>query len=240
MAGLGSPAWAQSQEIATLEAVRGGVTVIRLGLPQPPTPSMPLQMNDILVTKQGRATVRFHSDGSILRIGPDSRVQINESAQERDVTVFFGRLWAHVVRAQERLSRFRTGSTIAAIRGTEVSLAVASDGDETEFSVLEGQVEAETDGGSLTLAGGQSAVGRKGAAPTRGVQVRPQDAVQWALYYVPVISPKPGELGEGPWQASVRESIEAYLKGDLQGAIDGLASVDVQAVRVPRFFTYRA
>ena len=127
IAGLGSPARAQSQEIATLEAVRGGATVIRLGLSQAPTSSMPLQMNDIVVTKQGRATVRFHSDGSMLRIGPDSRVQINESATERDVTVFVGRLWAHVVRAQERLSRFRSGSTIAAIRGTEVSLGVAAD-----------------------------------------------------------------------------------------------------------------
>ena len=248
IAGLGSPALAQpaapaagdTQEIATLEAARGGVTVIRLGLPQSPSPSMPLQMNDIVVTKQGRATVRFHSDGSVLRIGPESRVQINESATQRDITVFFGRLWAHVVRAQERLSRFQSGSTIAAIRGTEVSLAVAADGDETELSVLEGQVDAETDAGSLTVAGGQSAVGRKGAAPTRGVRVRPQDAVQWALYYVPVIYPKPGELGEGPWQASGRESIEAYLKGDLQGAIDRLASVDVQTARDPRFFTYRA
>src|SRR3990172_13148382 len=240
IAGLGSPARAPSQENATPEAVGGGVTVIRLGLSQPPSPSMPLQMNDIVVTKQGRASVRFHSDGSVLRIGPDSRVQINESATERDVTVFFGRLWAHVVRAQERLSRFKSGSTIAAIRGTEVSLGGASDGDETELSVLEGQVEAETDAGRLMLTGGQSAVGRRGAAPTLGVRVRPQDAVQWALYYVPVISPKPGELGEGPWQASVRESIEAYIKGDLQRAIDGLASVDVQAVRDPRFFTYRA
>jgi len=240
IAGLGSPARAQSQEIATLEAVRGGVTVIRLGLSQAPTTSMPLQMNDIVVTKQGRATVRFHSDGSVLRIGPDSRVQINESATDRDVTVFFGRLWAHVVRAQERVSRFRSGSTIAAIRGTEVSLGVAADGDETQLSVLEGQVEAETDAGRLMLTGGQSAVGRRGTAPTLGVRVRPQDAVQWALYYVPVISPKPGELGEGPWQARVRESTEAYAKGDLQGAIDGLASVDVQAVRDPRFFTYRA
>ncbi|MCI0409516.1 MAG: FecR family protein, partial [Acidobacteria bacterium] len=223
IAGLGTPALAQSNdEIASLEAFRGGVTVIRLGLSQAPTPSMPLQRNDIVVTKQGRATVRFHSDGSVVRIGPDSRVQINESATDRDVTVFVGRLWAHVVRAQERLSRFRSGSTIAAIRGTEVSLGVAVDGDETELSVLEGQVEAETDAGRLMLAGGQSAVGRRGTAPTLGVRVRPQDAVQWALYYMPVISPKPGELGEGPWQARVRESIEAYGKGDLQGAIDSL------------------
>lgn len=229
-----------TQEIATLEAVRGGVTIIRLGLPQSPSPSMSLQMNDIIVTKQGRATVRFHSDGSVLRIGPDSRVQINESAQERDVTVFFGRLWAHVVRAQERLSRFRSGSTIAAIRGTELSLLLAAEGEETHLSVLKGQVEAENDAGRLMLTGGQSAVARSGSAPTRSVRVRPQDAVQWALYYVPVIYVQPGELGEGPWQASVRESSDLFLKGDLQGAIDRLAGADVQAIRDPRFFTYRA
>src|SRR3990170_1214571 len=157
---------ASNQDFATLEAFRGGVTVIRLGQSQPPSPSMPLHLNDILVTRQGRASVRFHSDGTVVRIGPNSRVQIDESATERDVTVFFGRLWAHVVRAQERLSRFQSGSTIAAIRGTELSLGVAVDGDETELSVLEGQVEAETDAGSLMLTGGQSAVGRKGVAPT--------------------------------------------------------------------------
>ena len=255
IASLGSPSLARSsqattaspvpaandgQEIATLEAARGGVTVIRLGLSQSPTPSMPLHRNDIVVTKQGRATVRFHSDGSVLRVGPDSRVQVDESATEREVTVFFGRLWAHVVRAQERLSRFRSGSTIAAIRGTELSLGVAVDGDETELSVLEGQVEAENDAGRILLTGGQTAVARRGSGPVRGVRVRPQDAVQWALYYVPVIYMKPGELGEGPWQTNVRESAEAYSKGDLQGAIDGLASVDAQAVRDPRFFTYRA
>src|SRR3989304_3752965 len=188
---------------------RGGAPVRPPGQSPPPPPSMPLHLNDILVTRQGRASVRFHSDGTVVRIGPNSRVQIDESATERDVTVFFGRLWAHVVRSQERLSRFQTSSTIAAIRGTELSLGVAVDGDETELSVLEGQVEAETDAGRLMLTGGQTAVGRRGTAPTLGVRVRPQDAVQWALYYVPVITPKPGHPGEGSWQTSVRQSIEA-------------------------------
>ena len=249
---LGSPALARTatssaaaaaqgnREIATLEAFRGGVTVIRLGQSLPPSPSMPLHVDDILVTRQGRASVRFHSDGTVVRIGPNSRVQIDESATERDVTVFFGRLWAHVVRAQERLSRFQSGSTIAAIRGTELSLGVAVDGDETELSVLEGQVEAENDAGSLMLTPGQSAVARRGSAPTRGVRVRPQDAVQWALYYLPVIYIQPSELGEGPWQDRVRESTEAYLEGDLQRAIDSLEGADVQAIQDPRFFSYRA
>jgi tetratricopeptide (TPR) repeat protein len=227
--------------IATLEASRGQVTIIRLGRSQEPSHSMPLQRDDIVVTKRGRASVRFRSDGTVLRIGPDSRVQINESATERDVTVFFGRLWAHVVRWRERTSRFASSSTIAAIRGTEAILDVAVDGDETQVAVLEGHVETETDAGSLTLEGGQVAVGRKGTAPAVSVRVRPLDAVQWALYYLPVLYPRSGELGEGqPWQAPVRESIEAYRKGDLGQAVESLENVAVEGIRDPRFFTYRA
>jgi tetratricopeptide (TPR) repeat protein len=201
---------------------------------------MRLRLNDIVVTKQGRATVRFHSDGAVVRIGPDSRVQIDESAKQRDITVFFGRLWAHVVRFKEQTTRFRTSSTIAAIRGTELSLAVATDGDETQVAVLEGRVQAETDAGSLALDGGQVAVGRKGKPPALSARVRPQDAVSWALYYLPVVYLKSGELGEGPWQAKIRDSTEAHLKGDLARALDSVEGVDAKEVKDPRFFTYRA
>jgi tetratricopeptide (TPR) repeat protein len=236
---LTTPAFAQgNQEIATLEAFRGGVEVVRLGQSQTPSASMPLLRDDIVVTRQGRATVRFHSDGTVLRIGPDSRVQINESATDRDVTVFLGRLWAHVVRWQDRSTRFRSGSTIAAVRGTEVTLAVATDGDQTEVSVVEGRVEASTDAGKLELTGGQSTIGRKGVAPTLGLRVRPQDAVQWAIYYVPVIYVQPSQLGQGSWQDSMRQANEAYLKGDLQRAIEILRGV--QGAPDARFFTYRA
>ena len=231
---------AAGPEFAALEAVGGRVTVIRLGQSQTPTPSMPLQLNDIVVTKEGRASVRFHDDGTVLRIGPDSRVQINESAKERDITVFFGRLWAHVVRWKERPTRFSTGSTIAAIRGTELSLGVAVDGNETQLAVLEGLVHAQTDAGALDLHAGQVAVGSKGQAPAVSFRVRPLDAVQWALYYPPVLYAKPDELGEGAWQAPVRESMEAWSKGDVQGALDRMDKVAVQDIRDPRFFAYRA
>jgi tetratricopeptide (TPR) repeat protein len=181
-----------AQTIATLEATAGEVTVLRLGQPQPPSPSMPLQLNDILVTRQGRASVRFTSDGTVLRVGPESRVQIDENATQRDVKLFFGRIWAHVIRWKERPTRFSSGSTIAAIRGTELSLAVASDGNETQLAVLEGRVEASTDAGKINLEGGQVATGAKGRAPAVTARVRPQDAVQWALYYPPVLFAKPG------------------------------------------------
>ena len=129
---------AAAQAIATLDATAGQVTVLRLGQAQALSPSMPLQLNDILVTRQGRASVRFHSDGTVLRVGPESRVQIDENATERDIKLFFGRIWAHVIRWKERPTRFSSGSTIAAIRGTELSLAVASDGNETQLSVARG------------------------------------------------------------------------------------------------------
>jgi len=182
-----------AERIATLEATAGQVTVLRLGQSQAITPAMPLELKDVVVTRQGRATVRFESDGTVLRVGPESRVEVDESATQRDITLFFGRIWAHVIRWRERPTRFSTGSTIAAIRGTELSLAVASDGNETQLAVLEGTVEAKTDTGSpITVQGGQTATGAKGRAAAFGVKVRPQDAVQWALYYPPVLFAKPG------------------------------------------------
>ena len=179
IAAASDAAVAVGDEIATLEAAGGRVTVIRLGQAQ-----AALALHAAAAERHrgdaGRVAPRcaFMSDGAVVRIGPDSRVQIDETAKERDITLFFGRLWAHVVRFKERPTRFKSGSTIAAIRGTEISLAVAVDGDETQLSVLEGRVLAETDAGSLPLEGGQTAVGRKGKAPILSIKVRPQDAVQ--------------------------------------------------------------
>jgi tetratricopeptide (TPR) repeat protein len=211
---------AAAPPFATLESSAGEVTVLRLGQPQPATPAMPLQLNDVVVTKQGRASVRFDTDGTVMRIGPESRVQIDESATERDIKLFFGRIWAHVIRWKERPTRFTSGSTIAAIRGTELSLAVASDGNETELAVLEGKVEAKTDAGSRTVEGGQVVTGAKGKAPAVA-QLRPLDAVRWALYYPPVLS-KPGadsaagraaaHLASGSVDEAVKELDQALAK----------------------------
>ena len=236
-----APAPAADQSIASLESARGPVQVIRLGQSLPPTASMPLLRNDVVVTRRGRATVRFGSDGTVLRIGPESRVEIDESAAQRDVKVFFGRLWAHVVRWRERPTRFESSGTIAAIRGTEINFAVESDGDQTTLAVIEGKVTAENEAGRLELEGGQVATARKGQAPSLSVQVRPRDAVRWALYYMPVLRTSPADVpGGSGWQAQVRASSEAYGHGDLGGAIEALEGVGEDQVRDPRFFTHRA
>ena len=233
------PARAADPGFATLDAVGGEVVVLRQGQSVALAPSLPLQLDDVVLTKRGRATVRFHSDGTVLRVGPDTRVQVNESATERSVSVFFGRVWAHVVRWRERPTRFESGSTIAAIRGTELAFAV--DGDQTQVAVLEGRVHTQTDAGQLELSGGQVAVGSKGKAPTLVARAKPMDAVGWALYYLPVVQLSATEAGGSqPWQAKAKQSAEAAAKGDLAGALAALDGIAENDVRESRFFSYRA
>jgi tetratricopeptide (TPR) repeat protein len=99
---------------------------------------------------------------------------------------------------------------------------------------------AANEAGSLTLTSGQSAVAEAGKAPVLRVVARPRDAVQWALYYPPVLYIRPDELPAGPdWQGMMRQSLEFYLRGDLQKAFDSIANVP-ENVRDPRFFAYRA
>jgi len=232
-AGVGA---ASAQAIATLEATAGDVTVLRLGQPQAPSAAMPLQLGDILVTRQGRASVRFLSDGTVLRVAPESRVQIDENATQRDIKLFFGRIWAHVIRWKERPSRFSSGSTIAAIRGTELSLVVASDGNETQLAVLEGSVEASTDAGKINLSGGQVATGAKGRAPAVTARVRPQDAVQWALYYPPVFFAKAGAPETASQRAAAKLAVGSVddavkeLDAALQSNPNDAAALSLKAI----------
>jgi tetratricopeptide (TPR) repeat protein len=224
---------------ASLEAYQGDATVVRLGNPVTLQRGMALEANDLVVTRSGSVVVRFYSDASQLRIGPDSRVQINESAGQRDVEVFAGRLWARVVNWRDRQTRVKTGSTIAAVRGTE--FAVDFDGDTTTVQTLEGAVEVANDKGSLTVSGGQAAVVAPGQAPVMRVMVRPQDAVQWALYFQPVMYETASEMGTGEaWMDLTRDSMEAFRNGDVKAALAALEDVDGTEIMDPDFFTYRA
>jgi tetratricopeptide (TPR) repeat protein len=236
-----APVFAQARQprFATLESFRGRATVVRLGNSLELRRGMALHRNDVVVTRDGSLVLRFYSDGSQLRVGSKSRVQINESAGERDIEVFGGRLWARVVSWKERPVRFRSGSTIAAVRGTE--LAIEFDEETTVVSVLEGQVMTENDEGSLMVNPGQTAVSTPGTAPSVRVTVRPQDAVQWALYFQPIIYALPAEVGEDEsWKRAIRESMNAYGQGDLEGALEVVGAVIDGEVDDSRFFAYRA
>jgi len=83
---------------------------------------------------------------------------------------------------------------------------------------------------------------RRGAryrVPDRG-RKRPRDAVQWALYYPPVLYLPPDAFAaETGWQRSARESIGWYAKGDITRAFEAIQSVPADGPDA-RFFAYRA
>ena len=136
------------------------------------------------------------------------------------------------------LLRITTPHLKGDIDGTEFYVQV--DDNRSLLIVLAGRVLVSNDKGRLTIASGQAAIAEAGKAPERHTIVRPRDAVQWALYYPPVLYLRPDEFPPGPgWQGRVRQSIEFYLRGDLQKAFERIATVP-ETVRDPRFFAYRA
>ena len=144
--------------------------------------------------------------------------------EERTGVVDLLRGAAHFFSRGPRSLEVQTPFTIAGIRGTEFFISVEAD--KTFLTIFEGTVLAENQAGSLTLTSGQSAVAEAGKAPVLRVVARPRDAVQWALYYPPVLYFRPDEFPAGPdWQGMVRQSIEFYLRGDLQKAFDSIANV---------------
>jgi Flp pilus assembly protein TadD len=109
----------------------------------------------------------------------------------------------------------RTRFVNAAIRGTE--FLVSSDDAMGQVSVLEGVVEASNDKGSVTLSDGQAAVIKAGQAPVRKLLISPRDAVQWALYYPPVIDLR--SLRQETTNPAEKRAVSLYIKGDSLGAL---------------------
>jgi tetratricopeptide (TPR) repeat protein len=112
----------------------------------------------------------------------------------------------------------RTHYVNAVIRGTE--FLVSADDGQSQVSVLEGTVEASNEKGSVTLTDGQAAVAKAGEAPVRKLLISPRDAVQWALYYPPVIDLHSLRLHTS--DPAVKLALSRYLDGDSLGALAAL------------------
>jgi len=125
----------------------------------------------------------------------------------------------------------------AGVEGTEGLVKVESDS--TLITIFEGKVIASNPAGSVTLTSGQSAIARQGSAPLITTVVRPRDAVQWALYYPPVLDFRPETFQNPNWQAAAAKSITAYKQGDIAAAFESIKGVP-DSIADPSFFTYRA
>jgi tetratricopeptide (TPR) repeat protein len=141
----------------------------------------------IRVGTQSRAAVALIND-AVLRIDENTTmrlVNVTGAATERS--------WLDVVQGtimsfsrKPRLLEVSTPYLNGSIEGTEFVVRVGED--ETQLTVFEGTVVTSNDRGSLTVSDGATAVAKKGESPQPRTLVRPRDAVQWSLYYPPVIA----------------------------------------------------
>ncbi|MGR9086553.1 MAG: FecR domain-containing protein [Gammaproteobacteria bacterium] len=124
-------------------------------------------------------------------------------------------------RQPQRLN-IRTPFINAVHEGTEFLVTV--DESRTNISVLDGQVRAENDAGRIHIEKGFSGIASKNRPPRlQALTVMPADAVQWALYYPPII--------DYPHYASSRASpvlrsvIELYRRGEIHQALSRLDEI---------------
>ena len=226
--------------VATVVSVQGTVESQKVGETQ--WQAVQLQGtycpgDHIRVQDNSRADVALLSQ-SVLRLGANTTITIEAIQDERTGVVGLLKGLAHFFSRGPRSLEVRTPFTVAGVRGTEFFIRVEAD--QTFMSIFEGTVLASNEAGSLTLSGGQSAVAETGKAPILRVVARPRDAVQWALYYPPVLFVQPDHLKAGiDWQRMVGASMEFYLQGNVQKAFDAIAQVP-DSIREPRFLTYRA
>ena len=193
----------------------------------------------IRVGERSRVAVQLIND-AVLRVDQNTAIRlvnITGKTEERSwIDLVNGAL--HSISRQPWLLKITTPHLKGDIDGTE--FYVQAEDDRSLLIVLEGRVLVSNDKGRLAIASGQAATAEAGKAPAYRTVVRPRDAVQWALYYPPLLYLRPDEFSPGPgWQGMVRQSIEFYLRRDLQKAFESIASVP-ETVRDPRFFAYRA
>jgi tetratricopeptide (TPR) repeat protein len=105
----------------------------------------------------------------------------------------------------------------ATIKGTEFAVRVTDEG--AQIDVFEGQVVARNAYGEVSIGRQQSAMARKDQAPVLKLDVRPDDAVQWTLYYPPVFSTDRKRYRTSPASEQIGRALDRYRAGDPGGAL---------------------
>lgn len=106
--------------------------------------------------------------------------------------------------------------------GTEFLVSVNSQA--TKISVFDGQVAAENPSGRIQIKQGFVGIAQKDQPPQiQPLTIRPEDAVQWTLYYPAIIDYQ--ELKRSDISATLKKSIDGYFQGDIYTSLANLDEI---------------
>jgi tetratricopeptide (TPR) repeat protein len=176
-----------NQWVAKMVSAQGSVEAKRAG----ETQWLPVKLNDIYcqgdmirVLERSRAAIILTTQPT-LRLNQETTVIFNGVEKEQTSLIDLLKGAVHFFSRYPRSLTVTTPYVNAAVEGTEFFVKV--DENKTFLSIFTGQVLASNKAGSLMLTDGQSAIAEADKAPVSYIVVRPRDAVQWALYYPPII-----------------------------------------------------
>jgi tetratricopeptide (TPR) repeat protein len=180
--------------VATAVSVQGKVDVRRVDVTQ----WQPVTLNDtfctgdrIRVGDRSRADVAL-ANQPVLRLDQNTTITLGGIQKEQTFLVDLVQGATYFFSRATRALDVRTAFVNAGVEGTEGLIRVGDD--RTEITIFEGKVVAANDAGTLSLTGGESAVAIQGQAPAYRTILKPRDAVQWALYYPPVMEIPPDDF----------------------------------------------
>jgi tetratricopeptide (TPR) repeat protein len=225
-------AQAADQGVAKAVSVQGSVEV----LPAGQTQWQPVKLNDtfrpgdtIRVQERSRADIALLNQ-SVLRLNANSTITIEAPKEQKTGVINLIRGAAHFFSRGPNSLEVQTPFTVAGVRGTEFFINLEPQA--AQLTVFEGTVVAESSAGSLTMRDGQSAVAQAGKAPVERIVARPRDAVQWTLYYPPVIQDQKAPAYQAQMLLAVGAVDEARgaIRAALQTTPNNAEALSVQSI----------
>ncbi len=208
--------------VAKVVSVQGKVETQRLGIVN----WKAIQQGDVFCQgdkirseKNSRATLQL-SNNSLISVDQNTNLNFSvpevEAASSWLIELFKGSAFFRS-RESQRLN-INTPFINAVHEGTEFLVTVNSE--QTEITVFDGQVAGTNQQGKINIKKGFTGIAKKGEAPrVKALTIRPEDAVQWTLYYPPIVDYQHLK------SASFKPVINAYEQGNTYQALDVLEDI---------------
>ena len=174
-------------------------------------------------SKWSRATLTL-SNQAVITV--DQSTTMTFSAKQQNVSSWFINLLEGSTffrsRQPQRLE-VQTPFINAVHKGTEFMVTVASQ--QAEIAVFDGQVVGQNAAGNITIDKGFKGIAEAGRPPRlQALKITPEDAVQWTLYYPPIIDDSPSS-NKPAIDSPQNAALAAYHQGDSHLALATLDEI---------------
>jgi Flp pilus assembly protein TadD len=173
----------------------------------------------IQVDAYSRASILL-PDQIILRLDEGTVLTLNGIDNNKPTLLALLKGFVHFISRTPKHLEITSPIANAGPEGTEFAMRV--DAQNAELWVYEGGVQFFNPHGSVHLLPGQAAQAHTGQAPSPQLTIKPQDAVNWALYYPPIL-PYPQTLTG--MDTEISHAIQQFRQGHSDVALSALANL---------------